>query len=34
MLGWLGVAALTLLVVGAIYEAVTLRYLVPVMLRG
>jgi len=34
MLGWLGVAALALLVVGAVYEAVTLRYLVPVMLRG
>lgn len=33
LLGVLGLAALVLLVVGALYEAFTLRYLVPVMLR-
>ncbi|MGP9538087.1 hypothetical protein ACT3SP_08745 [Brachybacterium sp. AOP43-C2-M15] len=33
LLGRLGLAALVLLVVGALYEAFTLRYLVPVMLR-
>jgi hypothetical protein len=33
LLGWLGLAAFALLVVGALYEAFTLRYLVPVMLR-
>lgn len=32
-LGWLALAALALLVIGALYEAVTLRYLVPVLLR-
>ncbi|WP_193107057.1 stage II sporulation protein M [Brachybacterium sp. FME24] len=32
-LGWLTLAALALLVIGALYEAVTLRYLVPVLLR-
>lgn len=33
MLGWLGLAALALLIFGALYEAFTLRYLVPVLLR-
>lgn len=33
LLGVLALAALALLVVGALYEAFTLRYLVPVMLR-
>lgn len=33
LLGVLALAALVLLVVGALYEAFTLRYLVPVMLR-
>jgi hypothetical protein len=33
MLGWLSLAALALLIIGALYEAFTLRYLVPLMLR-
>ncbi|SDE35872.1 stage II sporulation protein M [Auraticoccus monumenti] len=33
-LGWLGLLALALLVLGAVYEALSLRYLVPLLLRG
>ena len=32
--GWLALLALALLVVGAVYEAFSLRYLVPLLLRG
>lgn len=32
--GWLGLAALVLLIIGALYEAFTLIYLVPVLLQG
>jgi hypothetical protein len=32
--GWLSLPALTLFVVGAVYEAFSLRYLVPVLIHG
>ncbi|HEX7352131.1 hypothetical protein [Brachybacterium sp.] len=33
-LGWLALAALALLIIGALYEAFSMRYLVPVLLLG